>query len=73
MRLVRTILALVIAASLTLLPIGASTAGFMMGQAAGPCDRILELLLCGCEAATTTASEEAQSPAPDAASADAVR
>ena len=32
MRLVRTILALVIAASLTLLPIGASTAGFMMGQ-----------------------------------------
>jgi len=29
---VRTILALVIAASLTLLPIGASTAGFMMGQ-----------------------------------------
>ena len=32
MRLVRTILALVIAASLTLLPIGTSTAGFMMGQ-----------------------------------------
>jgi hypothetical protein len=32
MRFVRTILALVIAASLTLLPINASAAGFMMGQ-----------------------------------------
>jgi hypothetical protein len=32
MRLVRTMLALAIAASLTLLPIGASAVGFMLGQ-----------------------------------------